>query len=357
MTFQDLRAEGHCRKTAAKFRAKQLQEKVPFMQIRRTLKSIGVALPILGVLMSSPVSAAVTFVGDWAGFGSEFQPKTDETVYVNGNPIQWVAGWSPDTWRMVIETATNRLTMMNDPTSPKQGAVLQVQVLPGDTVGDPNGERAEVFRMLDSTGADFPVTGKSGHEYYGISVKLDPNWTPPLHNPLVGNWRWGLFLQLHSPNSFDSPPAIALSALDTFGVEMLAGNLIDAKGHRRNSEVFGFTNGALNPGKWVQFLLDVVWAGDTKGSLVIYRRDEGQTAFTQVFSKTGVPTLQWDSQDLTSTDKHYWRAGYYRSDSPGVVSKLWLGPIVRGTTFAEVSAAAFRPTIIPKPPSALSIRD
>jgi Polysaccharide lyase len=342
MTFQDLQP-------------KQPPHKALFMQIRLVLKSLGIVMPILGILITSPVSATVTFLGDWTGFGSEFQLTTAQTMYVNGKPILWVADWRPNTWRMVTEAAIDRLTVMTDSTSPKKGAVLQVQVLPGDNAG--SGERNEVFRMLDATGANFPVTGASGHEFYGVSVKLDPNWTSPLKDPANWNNQWGLFLQLHSPDSFSSPPAIALSAIGTFGVQMLAGNLIDAKGQRRNAELSAFTNGALNPGKWVQFLLDVVWAGDAKGSLTIYRRDEGKTAFTQVFSKIGVPTLQWNSQDPGNIGTHYWRCGYYRSVSPGITSRLWLGPIVRGTTLSEVSVAAFGAIVIPKPPSALSVRD
>jgi hypothetical protein len=266
---------------------------------------------------------------------------------------------------MVQEKALNRLVMAQDPTSPKGGAVLQVQVLPGDNVGW-TGERAEASYMLSPTGAGYEVTASNGHEVYGISVKLDPNWVPPLHDATHGN-TWGIFLQLHSPNQFDSPPAFALDVTTQFAAGLLGGDLIDANGNRRNVNSYALTNGQLRAGHWVQFIVDVVWAYDNTGSLTIYRRDEGDSVFVQVLTQTGVPTLQFDSQLPNSqntslaqnaqTYMHYWKTGYYRSVSPGVTSRLSLGPVVRGASLKEVQAAAFGPTVTPNPPSAPAVNN
>jgi hypothetical protein len=252
----------------------------------------------------------------------------------------------------------DRLTASIDPTSPLKGTVLQVQVLPGDHLGDAGAERAEAFGMIDWTGKHFPVTAGK-HEYYAISIKLDSDWTPPLHNPANGNWQWGEFFQLHSPDQFGSPPAFAFSAVDRFSIQMLGGDLM-ADGVRRNTTTFPLTNGALNIGKWVEFMIDVIWAYDNSGSLTVLRRDEGETVFTPVLKQTELPTMQYNTQiadSQSATFKHYWRCGYYRSVSPGVTSRLRLGPIVRGTTLPEVEAAAFGASIVPKPPTALSILD
>jgi hypothetical protein len=198
------------------------------------------------------------------------------------------------------------------------------------------------------------------HEYYAISIRLDADWTPPLHNPANGNWQWGDFFQLHSPDQFSSPPAFAFSAINQFSIQLLGGDLM-ANGVRRNATVFSLSDGNLNLGNWVEFMIDVNWAYDNTGSLTVLRRNAGETAFTTVFNQVGIPTLQYNSYVANSqgaTYQHYWRCGYYRSVSPGVTSRLRLGPIVRGTTFTEVQAAAFvGPNIIPKPPSALSVRD
>jgi hypothetical protein len=253
---------------------------------------------------------------------------------------------------------------VKDTTSPNGGRVLQVEVLPGDSTGA-TGERAEVVDMIGPTGVLYPVTMAAPHEFYGISVKLDSNWVAPLHDATHQN-TWGLFMQLHSPDAFDSPPSIALAADTQFRVQTLAGDLIGADGKRRNGAYLPFTNGALRPGHWVEFVIDAVWAYDNTGALTVYRRDEGETTFTAVLTQIGLPTLQFSSQFTNSqntdpamgtTYLHYWKAGYYRSISPGVTSRLSLGPIVRGMSFQEVEAAAFGPSTMPKPPSGLVVRD
>jgi hypothetical protein len=120
---------------------------------------------------------------------------------------------------------------------------------------------------------------------------------------------------------------------------------------KKDSKPIELTNGDLRRGHWVQFMLDIVWATDTQGSLNLFRRDEGQANFEQVLRLTNIPTLQADSYIPTdlphcpscATDNvvHYWRVGYYRSTSPGQTNVLWLGPVVRGTAFDEVASAAF----------------
>jgi hypothetical protein len=321
-------------------------------------------LSFAGVFATSMACAQVTFLGDWTDFGSQFKVGASSTTYLDGQPVAWSAGYGAHHWRVVMEKAIDRLTVAQDPTSPQGGAVLQVQVLPGDSTGF-TGERAEVISMNDPTGTTYPVTVNTPHEVYGISIKLDPHWQPPLHDATHSN-TWGLFMQLHSPNEFESPPAFAFAADTSFHIDTLGGNLIDANGRRKNGNSVPLSNGDLRAGHWVQFIIDAVWAYDSSGSLTIYRKDEGDTAFTKVLTLSGQPTLQYDSQFSNSqnvdpsngsTYLHYWRAGYYRSDSPGVTTRLSLGPIVRGTTIQEVEAAAFRPSLIPMAPIGVTLEN
>src|ERR1039458_8998338 len=148
------------------------------MQNRLTLKPVSVVLLILGTLITSPASGEVTFLGDWADFGSQFQEAGPQTRLLDGLRVEWVAGYGANHWRIVQERGEDRLQVERDPTSPKGGDVLRVEVRPSDTVGW-SGERAEVSHMLSLTGARYPVTAESGHEVYGISAKLDANWQPP----------------------------------------------------------------------------------------------------------------------------------------------------------------------------------
>jgi len=304
---------------------------------RPPAKLLSAAPLILGILMISPSFADVTFLGDWADFGSQFQETGPQTRLLDGNPVEWVAGHGANHWRIIQERGKDRIQVEQDPTSPKGGAVLRVEVRPGDSVGW-SGERAEVSHMLSPSGAQYPVTADSGHEVYGISVKLDPAWQPPAHK-----WHWGLFLQLHSPDDYVAPPAFAFAAEEDFHINVNAGDLVEGGtlSHNKDAKSLPLTRGDLRPGHWVQFLIDVIWAYDDRGSLTIYRRDEGETAFTAVLTQPGQPTLQFRSTTPNPVGTHYWKMGYYRSISPGVTSRLWLGPLVRGTSQQEVAIAAF----------------
>jgi hypothetical protein len=300
-----------------------------------------VVLFILCASAALPALADVSFLGEWADFGPQFQKLGSYTRLLNGVPVEWVAGQGANHWHVVQEKGDDRLQAVLDPTSPKGGAVLRVEVRPGDNVGY-TGERAEVSHMLDTKGSEYPVTVASGHEVYGIAIKLDPHWEPPLNYQHL-EYRWGIFLQLHSPDDFESSPAFSLSVQNRFYASTCAGDVADKQQPSGNKNVTNleFSRGDLRQGHWIQFLIDVVWAYDNHGSLKVSRRDEGDVDFVQVLSQMGVPTLQYKSTLPSPKGAHYWKAGYYRTISPAAISRLWLGPVVRGTSSDEVAKAAF----------------
>ncbi len=318
------------------------------MQNRLTLTLLAIAIVVSGCLTTVSAAAAVTFLGDWTDFGSQFLLEGPQTRYLDGVRVEWVAGWGANHWRVVQERAEDRMQVEQDSTSPKGGAVLRVEVRPGDTVGW-SGERAEVSQMLSPSGARYLVTAESGHEVYGIAVKVAPDWKTPTADPHNG-WRWGLVAQLHSPDLSGGPPAFALAAEDDFHINSCAGDLIEG-GHHKDAKSLALSRGDLRRGHWVQFLFDVIWAYDSRGALTVYRRDEGETEFSTVLTQVGQPTLQFNSKfpgsDSASpspngpTYLHYWKVGYYRSVTPGVTNRIWLGPFVRGSSLREVSVAAF----------------
>jgi Polysaccharide lyase len=297
-----------------------------------------IVLSLTTILMTLPAYAAISFLGDWADFGSQFEEAGPQTRLLDGIPVEWVAGSGANHWRIVQERGKDRLQVERDPTSPKGGAVLRVEVRSGDTVGW-SGERAEVSHMLGPAGVRYPVTADTGHEVYGLSTKVDSDWHPPTS---INKWRWGLILQLHGPDDFNAPPALALAVEDDFHINLCAGDLSEGGASRnKDANSVALSRGDLRRGHWVQFLIDVVWAYDSHGSLTVYRRDEGEATFTPVLSQAGIPTLQFRSTTPHPNGTHYWKAGYYRSVSPNVTSRLWLGPIVRGTSMQEVATAAF----------------
>jgi hypothetical protein len=79
-------------------------------------------------------------------------------------------------------------------------------------------------------------------------------------------------------------------------------------------------------------MMDVIWSYDNNGRLAIYRRDEGEKDFTKVQYRFGAPKNE---------GQHYWKTGFYRSTTEGFTSVIWLGPLVRGTSFEDVAKIAF----------------
>lgn len=343
-------------------------------QVREMKSCINLILVIL-VLAFFPwqkVDAEILFNGDWANY---IGPFYDENGWKNGAKVgkptkqdsEWsdfLAFWSPraipHTWLFNTSSARNRIQLIQDETSPKKGVVARFEVQAGDHRKVHSGERSEMYKMLGDNHKKIPVTEKSGHEYYAVSIKVDKNWEGPKpESANKGYEKWGSFMQLHSPNAYDSPPAISLAVGDEFSVEMNSGELmkmvLDKTGKKKrvkkNNKVFKLTNGNLRKGAWVQFVLDVVWRTDKTGSVKVYRRDKGKINFETVLDLSNIATLQtskYISTDLEScktcaTDNivHYWRVGYYRSTSPGQTNVLWMGPVVRGTEFEEVARAGF----------------
>jgi hypothetical protein len=325
------------------------------------------------MLLSANLQAEILFNGQWENYIGTFY---GDHGWQNGKPIgqptgngdwsDFMAFWSPapldNTWLFNTSTAPDRIRLEVDPTSPKGGMVARFEVRSGDhRQGKYSGERSEMYGMLGKAHKKLPVTADSGHEFYGISVKVSADWIAPQHETAQkGYTHWGSFMQLHSPNIYNSPPAIDFIAEDDFHLGMDSGELEKivpdpktggTKTGRQDSKPIAFTNGNLNRGHWVQFMMDVVWASDTSGSIRIYRRDEGAKDFTKVLDLQGTPTLQFASHISTDPAQcstcapdnvtHYWRIGFYRSTSPDQTNVLWLGPLVRGTAFDEVASAAF----------------
>ena len=92
----------------------------------------------------------------------------------------------------------------------EQGKIARFTVKPGDVFNNSSGERSEVVLGGPYETSQFRVAGDEGVEYYRVSVKLDQGWRSPEYN--ARGQRWGAFLQLHGPNEYISPPAVALHA-------------------------------------------------------------------------------------------------------------------------------------------------
>lgn len=209
----------------------------------------------------------------------------------------------------------------------KRGRVAKFTVVPGDSFHNTSGEHSEVVLGSWRDTSPFRVSGNEGVEYYRISVRLDESWKSPERN--AQGFYWGAFLQLHGPNEYKAPPAIALHAEDKFALFVLGGDLDKKAGGR-----LPLTRSDLNVGKWVDFVLAVKWAPDLSGWVAVYRRDEGETEWEKVADIKSLATLQFKGKKPVGS--HYWKAGFYRSESQHA-NTLWLGPIIRTKSFDEAT--------------------
>lgn len=238
-----------------------------------------------------------------------------------------VEDWSATRGAYDVHAVTSDRFVIEQDQDGKFGRVAKFTVKPGDVFKNSSGERSEVVLDGWRETSRFWVTGTEGLEYYRISVKLDPDWRAPEYD--ANNQRWGIFFQLHGPNDYIAPPAVSLHAEDKFGLFVLGGDLAAKTGGRRF-----LTNSNLNPGKWVDFILAIKCAIDANGSITVFRRDEGETAWEKVADIKSVATLHY--QGAPTIRPFYWKAGFYRSQSKHSNS-LWLGPIIRARSFSEAA--------------------
>jgi hypothetical protein len=205
------------------------------------------------------------------------------------------------------------------------GRVAVFTVFAGDRVRNWSGERTEV--VLGGTSAQFRVSGNEGLEYYRIAVKLSKDWKAP--EPDALGRTWGIFLQLHGPDTYAAPPAVALSVEERFCLALHGG---DVDFNRVTRHCFHHSN--LNPGQWVELVLEIRWSSNNDGAVAVYRRDQGLETWDKTLEVSAVPTLQ--RRGVKAPAAHYWKAGLYRS-AGAWRNTLSLGPITRGANWAAVS--------------------
>ena len=254
-------------------------------------------------------------------------------ISFSGNWEQGLTG--PGNWRYIDMMASDRFQQVTDTVRQGQYAV-QIEVRPGDDPINSSGERAEVHVMTDVNDNRIDENESSGTQYYAFSVRLAPDW-PPI-NPDIGT-PWGIVLQLHGPDSLNTSPSFCVQVLDQFYIMLHSGNL-DSHEDSLQWEFYPLSHSDLNPGQWIDFVIQIEFASDFTGAVHVWRRDEGQTDFTLALSVDNIPTLQYSSSQGEVGD-HYWKHGFYRSEQVTITHVLWLDGLTRGNTFTAVVQAAF----------------
>lgn len=244
-----------------------------------------------------------------------------------------VTNKSANNWEDVEEVAPDRITLLNDGGARQGNYYARVEVRPGDNplTCCSLSSRAEVSGLISSTNTRIYENLNSGTQQYSFSVKFDTTWQPMVnHND--GEGTYGSFLQLHGPNGTN--PDWMLSATDMIRFHIRSGDITKNKG-----TYFLISNPFLNKGKWIDFKITIKYTKDSTGFVLINRRDEGQTDFTEVVNMQNIPTLQYDPNINNGTvGDHYMKYGLYRNDQT-FTSILYLDGFTRSsvTTVANTT--------------------
>ena len=234
----------------------------------------------------------------------------------------------------------DRLTRVTSPVRTGNYS-LKATIKPGDNYGS-SGERAEVYGMYGSNGVQIFENEASGTQFYAISVYLPLDFKSP-----VSSDRWGIFQQLHGSDKYSAPPVFALGATDAFYMQMYSGDL-DALKDPKKSHTVKYSLGALQRGKWVDFVWKIKFSKTYTGTVDIWKRVEGETIFTQVLSIANIPTLQFKSSVSNGAVLDaYWKTGYYTSVE-NFTRVIYIDSNTRGANFNDVVAKAF-PTSLATP--------
>jgi hypothetical protein len=237
----------------------------------------------------------------------------------------------PSAWQWLHAMEDDRITRDFEQDGPNGRGVVRVEVRQGDKVGGWSGERSEVANMLNDKGDPIQETPFPDTVYYAFAIRLDPDWQNPTPDPR--GYRWGTILQLHGPDSLGVPPAFALFVEGEYGVSVQGGDVSVNRAPKRYR-----LPGGLNRGSWTRFIVGVRWSPEKTGSVEVWRGMGNVLGFVKQVDLRGIATLQYENEQPTAP--HYWKFGYYRSDSP-FTSRLWLTPLVRADSFEKAKVIAF----------------
>jgi polysaccharide lyase-like protein len=204
---------------------------------------------------------------------------------------------------------------------------LRVEVQPDD---DPlalhvNSERAEVMLMQDAGGAAIKESRSSGQQYYATSYYFPSDWQG---QQLPWSAFSGMDCTARGQNQCNSWSFVwqfwgwgGLSAAQTA--------VRGPQQYRFNGVPF-LNKGQIALGKWTDLVFTVDWG---TGFYKIWRRDEGEVGFAHVLSGL---------TPVAAGKDFYAKQGLYRGGNVnGRTDVLWIGPTVRGTSFAGVEKQAF----------------
>jgi len=240
-----------------------------------------------------------------------------------------VTGVGDHNWRNIQAFAPGRINLLKD----SRGIYARVEVRRGDHSSGCSTctERSEVVMMQNAASNPIYENLNSGTQRYTFSVKFDPSWQTMVGN---NNGAWGIFVQLHGPDNLGTNPAFELNATDRITFGMRTGDITQNRGGD-----YELSNGNLNKGQWIDFMLTVKYAKDNTGFVNIQRRDEGQVGYTRVLNLVNIPTLQYSPNvNGSAVSDHYMKHGLYRNQE-AFTSVLYIDGFTRENAAVPITTA------------------
>ncbi len=198
------------------------------------------------------------------------------------------------------------------------------------TAPTPNESTIDRGLLTDTTVANIPVGSTI---WCGFSMKLDAAWKFPYIVDGVAKKGWELFWEEQQIFGIPHSPNLSLQFMN-------GDNPLQCVHQPHLGQpVQAYNLWSLAPGTWYDIMVHVFLTTSNNGYFHIYMRKQGETNYTLVLSKTGIPTL------LSSTVAVDTAIGYYRTHST-VVKSIYYENIKYGTARADVE----RGDIIPCPP-------
>jgi FG-GAP-like repeat/Polysaccharide lyase len=206
-------------------------------------------------------------------------------------------------------------------------AAARVEVQVGDdplNLGE-NSNRAEMLVMQTASGTQIHEGPSSGMQFYATSYYFPPTWSGQ-------QWPWSAFAPTDCSSGSQNQCNSWSYVMQFYGwaALMAASTAPGGVEHYSFAGQNFTTNGDIALGQWTDFVFQVNWG---TGGYVIYRRDQGHSAFTQVLA---------GNNTVPSGGGIYYKQGLYRGGNVnGRTDVLWIGPTARGSSFAAVEQQAF----------------
>ena len=184
-------------------------------------------------------------------------------------------------------------------------------------------ERSELVLKSPQT----PLEVEGSEYYYAWSTLFPMEWNS------VNNWQ--VITQWHP--TYGIKPAISfVVSYNTLQLGVYTGIITESPEvsyqYYHEKPILKITKG-----KWNDFIVHIKWSAGNRGLVEVWHRLEGDTAFTEIYTLSDIPTLQVRKGYGTPQikEKHI---GLYRGSGSSVIQTIYHDNYRMGTTFESVNS-------------------